>query len=161
MELPQTFGFNKTFGNIAVPILGAISLLIVGVHFSRGIDWLGLSSITIGGAVVGAAYYVLPTSSWAESIEWNDQRQSPVQVVSRSQLNGYLWLWHLHRSLGVALRIVGEHLYYSLTSVPAQEICMKPSASRRNSGFVKVAAPLDGQRSKRENPFLLSTIKKS
>jgi hypothetical protein len=59
VELAQTFGFNKTFGNIAVPILGAILLLMLGVHSSRGIDWLGLSSITIGGAVLGAAYYQL------------------------------------------------------------------------------------------------------
>jgi hypothetical protein len=58
VELPQTFSFNKTFGNIAVPLLGAMLLLMIGVQFSqaRGIDWLRLSSITIGGAVVGAAY---------------------------------------------------------------------------------------------------------
>jgi hypothetical protein len=57
VALPQTFGFNKTFGNIAVPILGAVLLLMVGVHFSRGIDWLGLSSITLGCGAVGAAYF--------------------------------------------------------------------------------------------------------
>ena len=59
MELPNTFGFNKTFGNIAVPILGVILLLIVCVQLSRGTDWLGLSAIALGIAAVAAAYFQL------------------------------------------------------------------------------------------------------
>jgi hypothetical protein len=59
VEVPQTFRSNKTVGNVAVPIMGSILLLMVGVRFSRGIEWWGLSSIALGGAVVGAAYYQL------------------------------------------------------------------------------------------------------
>jgi len=62
-QLPQTFRLYKTVGNIAVPTLAAMSLLIVAVQFSRssmgGANRLGLVSIALGIAVIGIAYYQL------------------------------------------------------------------------------------------------------
>jgi len=63
VELPQIFGFYKTLGDIAVPIVGTTLLLIVAFQFSRsigGLDRLRLASITLGIAVVGVSYYQHP-----------------------------------------------------------------------------------------------------
>jgi hypothetical protein len=60
-QLPQTFRFYKTIGNIAVPILAAMLLLLIAVQFSRssmgGVSRLGLGSIALGVAVIGISYY--------------------------------------------------------------------------------------------------------
>jgi len=55
------FGFYRMAGNIFVPTMGAMLLLIVAVNFSRtttgGINRIALLAITVGIAVIGIAYY--------------------------------------------------------------------------------------------------------
>jgi len=62
-QLPQTFRLYKIIGNIAVPTLAAMLILIVAVQFSRssigGVSRLGLVSIALGITVIGIAYYQL------------------------------------------------------------------------------------------------------
>jgi hypothetical protein len=59
-QLPQNFRTYKTIGNIAVPTLGTMLLLIVAFQLWRssgGLNRLGLASIALGIAVIGIAYY--------------------------------------------------------------------------------------------------------
>jgi predicted transporter len=59
----MTLRLYKITGNIAVPTLAAISLLIVAAQFSRSsmgeVSRLGLVLIALGIAVIGIAYYQL------------------------------------------------------------------------------------------------------
>lgn len=66
MELTQTknapyFAFFKILGSVAVPTLGAMSLLTIAVRSwlstDGNIDRLELVAIALGVAVVGVAYY--------------------------------------------------------------------------------------------------------
>ena len=63
MELTQTkrvTDFHKATGNIFVPVIGTILLLIVALQYSRsteGLSRLALVGITSGVAVIGLSYY--------------------------------------------------------------------------------------------------------
>jgi hypothetical protein len=52
--------FNKAAGNIFVPLMGIILLLIVALQYSRsteGVSRLALAAITTGVAAIGLSYY--------------------------------------------------------------------------------------------------------
>ena len=63
MELTQTkrvTDFHKATGNIFVPVIGTILLLIVALQYSRsteGLSRLALVGITSGVAVIGLSYF--------------------------------------------------------------------------------------------------------